>query len=664
MICTMRGLRIPACGVALATATELTVGLLHVLEVIPSRERDWIPLGVFPFLAVALLAPTVVGLLIALQLPRNPSPGSCCSGHSRRPPAQRGAALRRGVVASSEEATTPLLFAWPIAIAFVFPNGRLLSRRWRWVAGAAVVCFATVILMTMFDPSPIEPPNQAIRNPVLGNRFGEFVDDTGLWIPFVTGMLASLFAGVLAVVLRFRRSSGVERLQMLWLVWAAMLTPLAIGYDTLANVLLGGGGQISFMLLMLAEVALVASIGIAVVRYRLYAIERLVNRTLVYVTLSLLLVAAYAAITLALGVVVAGGSDWVVALATLVVAVAFRPLRSRVQDLVDRRFSRARYQGVRRVREFEDEVREGRHEPEAIVSVLAEALRDPLATLFFWLPASETYADASGELVATLPRDARAHTHIEREGAHTAVLLHDPGLLESRTCCAAFSRRPGSRSRSRGFASRFDSSSPRSRRPGHGSSRRATRNAGASSATCTTERSSGSSRSASRSGASSERSRERLRSSPPRSIRSWTKSEPRSRTCARSPPASAPRASTTGLPQPCAISPEPSPVPVDVDARGGRVAASVEAAAYFVACEALTNAVKHASASQVALRAVRENGALLLSVSDDGIGGAVARRGSGLAGLEDRVAAHGGTLEIVSPSGDGTRIEVAIPCDS
>jgi signal transduction histidine kinase len=107
-----------------------------------------------------------------------------------------------------------------------------------------------------------------------------------------------------------------------------------------------------------------------------------------------------------------------------------------------------------------------------------------------------------------------------------------------------------------------------------------------------------------------------------------------------------------------------SPVPVDVDARGGRVAASVEAAAYFVACEALTNAVKHASASSVAVRAVRQNGALLLTVSDDGIGGAVARRGSGLAGLQDRVAAHGGTLEIVSPSGEGTRIEVAIPCDS
>ena len=90
----------------------------------------------------------------------------------------------------------------------------------------------------------------------------------------------------------------------------------------------------------------------------------------------------------------------------------------------------------------------------------------------------------------------------------------------------------------------------------------------------------------------------------------------------------------------------------------------VEAAAYFVACEALTNAVKHASPSKVTVRAVQDNGTLHVTVADDGVGGAVVRRGSGLAGLRDRVAAHGGTLEIVSPRGTGTRVEVAIPCGS
>jgi signal transduction histidine kinase len=107
-----------------------------------------------------------------------------------------------------------------------------------------------------------------------------------------------------------------------------------------------------------------------------------------------------------------------------------------------------------------------------------------------------------------------------------------------------------------------------------------------------------------------------------------------------------------------------APVAVHVEAPAERVAASVEAAAYFVACEALTNAVKHGSPSNVDVRAVRENGTLHVIVSDDGVGGAVVRRGSGLAGLQDRVAAHGGTLRITSPSGAGTRIEAAIPCES
>jgi signal transduction histidine kinase len=107
-----------------------------------------------------------------------------------------------------------------------------------------------------------------------------------------------------------------------------------------------------------------------------------------------------------------------------------------------------------------------------------------------------------------------------------------------------------------------------------------------------------------------------------------------------------------------------APIPVDVEAPIGRVNASVEAAAYFVVCEALTNSVKHASATRVALSATRAEGTLRVTVSDDGIGGAYARRGSGLAGLGDRVSAHGGTLVIASPSGGGTRIEVAIPCDS
>ena len=96
----------------------------------------------------------------------------------------------------------------------------------------------------------------------------------------------------------------------------------------------------------------------------------------------------------------------------------------------------------------------------------------------------------------------------------------------------------------------------------------------------------------------------------------------------------------------------------------GRAPPEIEAAAYYVACEAVTNAVKHASASTIELRTERTDGVLQLLVTDDGVGGASASRGSGLAGLADRVAAHGGTLAVHSPPGSGTRIEAEFPCAS
>src|ERR1041384_1339204 len=147
----MRGLRFLACGIALGTAAERAVGFLHVLEVIPSQERDWIPLGIYPFLAVALLAPTIVGLLIAIHQPRNVIAWILLLG-SFVPSLQLSAEQLFGAGWSlqSERATIPLLFAWPVAIAFVFPNGRLLSRRWRWGAGAAAGRLGGFVLLKMF----------------------------------------------------------------------------------------------------------------------------------------------------------------------------------------------------------------------------------------------------------------------------------------------------------------------------------------------------------------------------------------------------------------------------------------------------------------------------------------------------------------------------------
>ena len=662
----MRTLRILACGVALATLTALTIGLLQVLEVVPSDQEDWIPLAIYPFLALAILSPAVVGLLIALQLPRNRIAWILLLG-ALLPALQIAAEQLVGAAwAYQTEAATvpPVLFAWPLAVAFVFPDGRLLSRRWRWVAGMAVVSFASTIGLKLFDPEPYPAPNEDLTNPLLGNTVGEFILDTGIWIPFAVGVLASLVAGALAVILRFRRSVGVERLQMKWLVWGASLIPLVLPLDLVLSSWFGGGGAKTFALLLVAQFALVAAIGIAVVRYRLYAIDRLVDRTLVYVTLTLLLVAVYAGVTIGLGVLVGGESTWVVALATLVVALAFRPLRSRIQDVVDRRYRRARYEGVRLVRAFEDEVRDGARAPEEIGAVLADALQDPLAEIFFWVPETETYADTTGERLYELPRDERARREIERDDVRTAVLLHDPTLRERRDlldgilAAAALSIEMARlRVEVRLQLAEVQASRARIVEAGYEERRRLERDL--------------------HDGAQQRLVSlgvqvRRLQLNLPRDAQIL--SPALDQIVAEVGEAIAdlrqiaagvrPARLDEGLAAALRDLARTSPVPVDVEASGERAPASVEAAAYFVACEAITNAVKHGSPSKVTVRAVHDNGTLRVTVADDGVGGAVVRRGTGLAGLRDRVAAHGGTLEIVSPRGSGTRVEVAIPCGS
>jgi signal transduction histidine kinase len=107
-----------------------------------------------------------------------------------------------------------------------------------------------------------------------------------------------------------------------------------------------------------------------------------------------------------------------------------------------------------------------------------------------------------------------------------------------------------------------------------------------------------------------------------------------------------------------------APVAVELQATHERLPPQVEAAAYFVVCEAVTNAVKHAAPSCVRVEATVVGGALRLVVADDGVGGATLAGGTGLTGLTDRVEAQGGTLLIHSPAGAGTRLEAEIPCGS
>ena len=199
----------------------------------------------------------------------------------------------------------------------------------------------------------------------------------------------------------------------------------------------GDDGAVFTALFFFMLGAIPTSVGVAVLRYRLYDIDRVINRTLVYGVLTLLLAGAYAAITLLLGTGLGSGSAWPTAVATLLVAVAFRPLRARVQDAVDRRFSRARYDARTRIVGFLEDLRAGRAAPEAVEPLLREVLSDPRLELRFFLPESELYVDARGRPAGrpgrrTVACERRSHARGSRSGWCSTARVDEgrPGLLE------------------------------------------------------------------------------------------------------------------------------------------------------------------------------------------------------------------------------------------
>jgi hypothetical protein len=229
----------------------------------------------------------------------------------------------------------PLLF-------LLVPDGSLPSPRWRPVAWVAVAAIAAAMLVGAVSPGPIggDPLPGARQNPVGIEPARQVLELTGAAFFLVTPAVA--VAGLLALVLRFRRAQGVERQQLKWFAYAAFL--LAAGGAALFVPLSEG---VAKAILAAGLGCFTAGVAVAVLRYGLYEIDVILNRTLVYAVLTVLLGLGYASAVL-VGGQLAGQqrSNLVVAGSTLAVAAVFRPARRRVQATVDRRFNRRKYEAA------------------------------------------------------------------------------------------------------------------------------------------------------------------------------------------------------------------------------------------------------------------------------------------------------------------------------
>ncbi len=317
-----------------------------------SRAGDYID-------RITFLAFPVIGALITARRPENPigwlfllAPLVGFAGNFAGEDALRGLVVDPESLPGAAAAAWfyQWIWIWPIVLLpplfLLFPSGRFWHRGWRWallpplVAGLLVtgpVAIATWEFRgrtLLIDPESIDAESIA-----------------GVLIPVSLALIAIGFlASVVSLLLRWRRSSGVERLQIKWLLLAGALV-LA---DFIVNAFIPVSGFWRQLLSTAAFLTIPAAVGIAILRYRLYDIDRIISRTVSYGLLSAILAGGYLLAVLALQSVLPLGEDSpvIVAASTLGVIAAFGPLKARLQSLVDRRFNRSRYDAERTLNDF------------------------------------------------------------------------------------------------------------------------------------------------------------------------------------------------------------------------------------------------------------------------------------------------------------------------
>jgi len=352
------------------TLLGLAVGawLDHLVRQTGSPESAWmLQAGSVPLLVAAVSAASV-GALLGSRRPAHPVgwlllglgllvvvnvvvSGYVGYGVVARPGALPGASYLAGI-------SNGIQVLWLACGGFVLlltPTGSLPSPRWRWWARVAVAAPVLLVLLSAVDPQPMLPEHPTVGNPLA------LPVPTGLLLAVAAVdaliVLATLVAAAGSLVVRFRRARGTERQQLRWLAFAAaLMAAVTLPVAVAAGVMAKDGVVLAALGTCVALLPLAT--GAAILRYRLYDLDRIISRTLAYGLLTVLLGGGYAGVVLGLGQFLGRESSLIVAAATLAVAVAFQPARRGIQAVVDRRFNRRRYDAALTIQAFSARLRQ------------------------------------------------------------------------------------------------------------------------------------------------------------------------------------------------------------------------------------------------------------------------------------------------------------------
>ncbi|GLW96046.1 histidine kinase [Microtetraspora sp. NBRC 16547] len=565
-----------------------------------------------------------------------------------------------GLYVALSEGSWMFLYVPAGLLMLLFPDGRLPGPRWRWAAAGLLVVPVLFTFIVAFDPSPLPPPFESTPH-VLRAPEAYMPVLSAVSIALLPVFLGLLIASAAAVVIRYRRATDeVRRAQLKWFALGAGFLPLTL-LLCWASYLFLGTPDLVVAGLALTALAIPSATAIAMLRHDLYDIDRAISAAVTYSLVTAILLAFYTAASFLVGLGAGRTSPAAAAAATAVCAAALSPLRIRLQRWADRRFYPVRQAVLTAVEELRGRTHAGRAQPEQLEETLRTALRDSMLRVGYRLPGTSTLVDAAGTPIDP----AGAHVTEVRLGGHGigAIVRGTTGsrelLREVASASALLVEVVRLRIEVNRALDEAEASRTRLLHAGYEERRRLERDLhdGAQQRLVSL-------------GMAIRLAQRHLTDGTvdvddllDRSVAELAAAVTELRQIAHG---LRPSSLDDGLGNALAMLAGKAPVPVTLDVSADDLPDDlpddVATTAYYVASEAMTNAVKHAGQAAIGIRVSRRGDRVTVQISDDGPGGATMRPGAGLAGLADRVNAAGGVLRLTSPEGGGTLVEAVLPC--